>query len=51
MTTAIIGIGNIGGALARHLIRGGERFESYSPGGTRHCANQLRLSTAPLDIA
>jgi len=24
MTTAIIGIGNIGGALARHLIRGGE---------------------------
>ena len=24
MTTAIIGIGNIGGTLARHLIRGGE---------------------------
>jgi 8-hydroxy-5-deazaflavin:NADPH oxidoreductase len=24
MTTAIIGIGNIGGALARHLVRGGE---------------------------
>ena len=25
MTTAIIGIGNIGGPLARHLVRGGER--------------------------
>src|SRR5437868_3255244 len=25
MTTAIIGIGNIGGPLARHLARGGER--------------------------
>src|SRR5947209_17373131 len=25
MTTAIIGIGNIGGALARHLARGGDR--------------------------
>jgi predicted dinucleotide-binding enzyme len=25
MATAIIGIGNIGGALARHLVRGGER--------------------------
>jgi predicted dinucleotide-binding enzyme len=25
MTTAIIGVGNIGGALARHLVRGGER--------------------------
>ena len=25
MTTAIIGIGNIGGALARHLVAGGER--------------------------
>src|SRR5437868_15062899 len=24
MTTAIIGIGNIGGTLARHLVRGGE---------------------------
>ena len=24
MTTAIIGVGNIGGALARHLVRGGE---------------------------
>src|SRR6266704_70901 len=24
MTTAIIGIGNIGGPLARHLVRGGE---------------------------
>src|SRR5437870_12662344 len=24
MTTAIIGTGNIGGALARHLVRGGE---------------------------
>ena len=24
MATAIIGIGNIGGALARHLVRGGE---------------------------
>jgi hypothetical protein len=24
MTTAIIGLGNIGGALARHLVRGGE---------------------------
>src|SRR5258708_47787 len=24
MTTAIIGAGNIGGALARHLVRGGE---------------------------
>src|SRR5437588_5808556 len=24
MTTAVIGIGNIGGALARHLVRGGE---------------------------
>jgi predicted dinucleotide-binding enzyme len=24
MTTAIIGIGNIGGALARHLVRGGD---------------------------
>jgi predicted dinucleotide-binding enzyme len=24
LTTAIIGIGNIGGALARHLVRGGE---------------------------
>src|SRR5256885_16551403 len=25
MTTAIIGVGNIGGALARHLVRGGEQ--------------------------
>src|SRR5258708_19369236 len=25
VTTAIIGVGNIGGALARHLVRGGER--------------------------
>jgi hypothetical protein len=24
MTTAVIGVGNIGGALARHLVRGGE---------------------------
>jgi len=24
MATAIIGIGNIGGTLARHLVRGGE---------------------------
>src|SRR5947208_13432867 len=24
MTTAVIGIGNIGGTLARHLVRGGE---------------------------
>src|SRR5215469_5421257 len=24
MTTGIIGVGNIGGALARHLVRGGE---------------------------
>jgi predicted dinucleotide-binding enzyme len=24
MTTAIIGTGNIGGTLARHLVRGGE---------------------------
>ena len=24
MTTAIIGVGNVGGALARHLVRGGE---------------------------
>ena len=24
MTTAIIGVGNIGRALARHLVRGGE---------------------------
>src|SRR5256885_9610550 len=24
MATAVIGIGNIGGALARHLVRGGE---------------------------
>ena len=24
MTTAIIGVGNIGGALARHLVDGGE---------------------------
>jgi hypothetical protein len=26
------------------------RFESDLAGGTRHCANQLRLSTAPIDI-
>ena len=25
MTTAIIGVGNIGGPLARHLVNGGER--------------------------
>jgi len=25
MTTAIIGVGNVGGALARHLVRGGEQ--------------------------
>jgi predicted dinucleotide-binding enzyme len=25
MTTAIIGVGNIGGALTRHLVRGGEQ--------------------------
>src|SRR5260221_5568836 len=25
VTTAIIGVGNIGGALARHVVRGGER--------------------------
>jgi 8-hydroxy-5-deazaflavin:NADPH oxidoreductase len=25
MTTAIVGVGNIGGALARHLVRGGEQ--------------------------
>jgi predicted dinucleotide-binding enzyme len=24
MTTAIIGVGNVGGALARHLVRAGE---------------------------
>lgn len=24
MTTAIIGVGNVGGALARHLVDGGE---------------------------
>ena len=25
MTTAIIGVGNIGGALTRHMVRGGEQ--------------------------
>jgi len=25
MTTAIIGVGNIGKAVARHLVKGGER--------------------------
>jgi len=36
MTTAIIGVGNIGRALARHLVRGGERASPQShTNGTR----------------
>src|SRR5438445_331426 len=35
MTTAIIGIGNIGGTLARHLVRGGDALASAANRGPR----------------
>lgn len=35
MTTAIIGVGHIGSALARDLVRGGERVSSPRLGSTR----------------
>ena len=40
MATAIIGTGNIGGALARHLVRGGETVVL----ATKHQANAAALS-------
>ena len=36
MTTAIIGTGNIGGTLARHLVRGGEPRRQFGIGERRH---------------
>jgi predicted dinucleotide-binding enzyme len=35
MTTAIVGVGNIGGALARHLVAGGESVVLAAKDGPR----------------
>ena len=47
MTTAIIGVGNIGGAIARHLLAGGEPVvlaakDEAQRGGARRRARTAR---------
>ena len=52
MTTAIIGVGNIGSSRARHLARGGEpvvlaaKDESRAEALTRELADQARAAVA-----
>ena len=46
MTTAIVGVGNIGGAIARHLVAGGEHVVLAGQGTTR--AQQLAQELGPL---
>src|SRR6201986_3985892 len=52
MTTAIIGIGNIGKAVARHLVKGGERVILAARDGSKAeaLAKELgeRASAAPV---
>jgi predicted dinucleotide-binding enzyme len=38
MTTAIIGVGNLGGALARHLVQGGEHVVVAARAGAHSAA-------------
>jgi 8-hydroxy-5-deazaflavin:NADPH oxidoreductase len=53
MTTAIIGVGNVGGALARHLVRGGEpvvlaaRDESAAAGLAVELGSLASAATVP----
>ena len=42
MTTAIVGVGNIGGALARHLVAGGESVVLAAKDQSRAEARRLR---------
>jgi predicted dinucleotide-binding enzyme len=55
MTTAIIGVGGIGSALARHLVRGGERvvLAARSDSNAVALANELggSASAAPVRAA
>jgi predicted dinucleotide-binding enzyme len=46
MTTAIVGVGNIGGAVARHLVAGGESVVLAAKGQTR--AEALAKELGPL---
>jgi 8-hydroxy-5-deazaflavin:NADPH oxidoreductase len=46
MTTAIVGVGGIGGALARHLVAGGESVVLAGKGASR--AQQLADELGPL---
>ena len=46
MTTAIVGVGNIGGALARHLVAGGESVVLAAKDGSR--AEALACELGPL---
>jgi 8-hydroxy-5-deazaflavin:NADPH oxidoreductase len=43
MTTAIVGVGNIGGAVARHLVAGGETvvLAAKDESGPQALANEL----------
>jgi 8-hydroxy-5-deazaflavin:NADPH oxidoreductase len=56
MTTAIIGVGNVGGALARHLTGGGEpvvlaaRDESAAAGLADELGSLARAATVPKAI-
>jgi 8-hydroxy-5-deazaflavin:NADPH oxidoreductase len=49
VTTAIIGAGNIGGALARHLVRGGEQVVVAAKGESKAAA--LAAELGPLAAA
>ncbi|MCX4586341.1 NADPH-dependent F420 reductase [Streptomyces sp. NBC_01481] len=46
MTTAIVGVGNIGSAVARHLVAGGERVVLAGKGASR--AEELADELGPL---
>jgi 8-hydroxy-5-deazaflavin:NADPH oxidoreductase len=55
LTTAIIGVGNLGSTVARHLVRGGERvvLAASDEGHARALADQLGpdASAAPVEEA